>query len=374
MPGAAKRKYVGESIKISKSVTKQLNSIMPALKPGYTARDILNAYKCYYPYEWKEIVERQNLYRKKDEFLVKVGKKRRYHPESAEKFFFSLQKVKHVLSKGYRDKHTEIYTEEARLAYKQQFEKKRDAAIIKHKNRINDNRKRLQELDPGFIDVLIYAYHRKGNSINDKLEILNEIEKYECEKTIEFFWKINDSEKNDEIRHLAFKYLQDIGHYVKLRKGFKGKKNSYMTEKGDFVGTPEALTKRLQNSRSVQNKKHYDLFISHSYLDRDKVREIVKIANKVGINCYLDWTADDDFLKRNMVSEYTKEVLKHRMMQSDALLYISSDRSRSSDWVAFELEYYETQVKRPVYMILLDGKDFHDFKIIDTENLKDIKK
>lgn len=54
----------------------------------------------------------------------------------------------------------------------------------------------------------------------------------------------------------------------------------------------------------------YDLFISHSSLDKNLVREIVKRANDVGVNCYIDWTADNDFLKRSMVSEYTKEKIK----------------------------------------------------------------
>lgn len=265
-------------------------------------------------------------------------------------------------------------TDEERLVYSKLFGKKREAAIQRRRNRTNENRKGLQEIDPGFIDALIYAYHRKGNSTNDKKEIINEIKKYECPKTNEFLWKINDSERNDEIRHIAFQSLQNNGHYVKLRKHFKGKKKSYMTERSNRVESPKSLAESLQNPMSIQDKKHYYLFISHSYQDRDKVVEIVKIANEAGMNCYLDWTADDGFLKRSMVSDYTKEVLKHRMMQSDALLYISSDNSRSSEWVAFELYYFETLVKRNIYMILIDGDDSHDFQVIDADNLKEIIK
>ena len=168
---------------------------------------------------------------------------------------------------------------------------------------------------------------------------------------------------------MAFKHLQETGHYVKLRKSFKGKKKPYMTEKSDFVGTPEALAERLKNSKSIQNKKHYDFFISHSYQDREKVREIMKILNEAGLNCYLDWTADNDFLKRNMVSEYTREVLKHRMKQSKKLLYFSSEKSRTSEWVEFELNYYCTHIKREVLMILLNGEDSHNFKEIDIKEL-----
>ena len=98
MPGKAKRKFVGENIRISRSVTQQLRHMMPALKPGYTAQEILEAYKRYYPFEWNEIVERQRHYEEKDQFLRKVGKKIRYKPLSPEAFFFSLQKANKNLS------------------------------------------------------------------------------------------------------------------------------------------------------------------------------------------------------------------------------------------------------------------------------------
>lgn len=76
------------------------------------------------------------------------------------------------------------------------------------------------------------------------------------------------------------------------------------------------LLQKLQDDKSVQGLKHYDLFISHSSKDKSYVRQVVEEANAIGLNCYVDWTADNDFLKRSMVSEYTKEVLKVRMKQS----------------------------------------------------------
>lgn len=227
----------------------------------------------------------------------------------------------------------------------------------------------LQQVDPGFIDALIYAYHDRHNSTNDKMEIFKEIQKYDCEKSRQFFWKLNDSERNDQIRNLAFKHLQKSGHYVKLRKGFKGKKKTYQIERSTFEGTPQALAKKLQDDKSVQGLKHYDLFISHSSKDKSYVRQVVEEANAIGLNCYVDWTADNDFLKRSMVSEYTKEVLKVRMKQSKKLLYLSSDKSRSSQWVSFELDYYKNCLQREIRMIILDGEDVHDFKHITLKEM-----
>ena len=92
-------------------------------------------------------------------------------------------------------------------------------------------------------------------------------------------------------------------------------------------------------------------------------------ANSQGLGCYVDWTSDNEFLKRSMVSDYTKEVLKVRMKQSKYLLYLSSDRSRSSEWVSFELDYYENHLHREILMVVLDGDDGHDFKRIDLEGI-----
>lgn len=187
-----------------------------------------------------------------------------------------------------------------------------------------------------------------------------------------FFWKTNDSERNDQIRNYAFRCLQKSGHYVKLRKRFKGKKKQYMTERSAFEGTPEGLAIRLRDSHSVQNIKSFDLFISHSYKDKEIVSDVVRKANKHSLNCYVDWTADNDFLKRSLVSDYTKEVLKARMKQSKKLLFLSSVNSRESEWVAFELQYYQKEIQNEILMILIDGEDTHGFKRIDTEELNGI--
>lgn len=183
------------------------------------------------------------------------------------------------------------------------------------------------------------------------------------------FYKLNDSERNDEIRQLAFQHLQSSGYYVKLRQRFKGKKKMYQIETDTFSGTPEGLYNALIKENSVQKLKTYDLFISHSCLDKDIVRSVVKAANNVGMNCYVDWISDNDFLKRSLVSNYTKEVLKARMECASKLLFLSTDNSRKSSWVSFELDYFQNEVKREIVMIIADGTDAHEFRRIEINDL-----
>lgn len=372
MPGKAKRKYDGELIRFSKHLRRPLELVVETLKPGYTGNDFLHAFKDYYPFEWEKICERWKVYSEKDKFLKQKKGKTRYNPLKPEEYFFSLMKVRYLLSKGFREKHKLNYNEQLRTSKAEALRLKRDGRIEKRKKQIEEYTEDLQRVDPGFIDALIYAYHDRHNSTNDKMEIFKEIQKYECEESRQFFWRINDSERNDQIRNLAFMHLQKSGHYVKLRKGFKGKKKSYQIEKSTFDGTPQALVKKLQDDKSVQGIKHYDLFISHSSKDKSYVRKVVDEANAVGLNCYVDWTADNDFLKRSMVSDYTKEVLKVRMGQSKYLLYLSSDAARRSQWVSFELDYYKNCLQREILMIILDGEDIHDFKRVTLKGMEQL--
>lgn len=73
-----------------------------------------------------------------------------------------------------------------------------------------------------------------------------------------------------------------------------------------------------------------------------------------------------------MVPDYTKEVLKVRMRQSNYLLYLSSDALRKSHWVSFELDYYKNFLQRKILMIILDGEDIHDFKRITLKGMEQL--
>ena len=369
MPGKTKRAYRGETVQISKHMTRPLNLIVKTLKPGYTEKDLLARYREYYPYEWEMLEERYRNYREMDAFLKRKGKKVRYRPVRPEKFFFQLPKVKHLLSSDFRVKHEQEYDETERARFECAYRQKRERRNAELSRKREKAHRDLQKLDPGFLDAMIVAYHQDGATTNDKMEICKEIQKFDCDKTWAFFSKLNSSEQNNEIRQYAFDTLQRAGHYVRLRKHFKGKQKSYMFEKVTFVGTPEVLAQQLQQETSVQYAKTYDLFLSHSYQERDKVRSFVKKANAAGLSCYVDWTADREFLQRSMISDYTKEVLKFRMHQAKRLLYLSSERSRASEWVAFELQYYHDVVQREIWMVVLDGDDPHDFPVVDAEHL-----
>lgn len=358
IPGKAQRKYVGELIRFEKSLKRPLNLIYDILPEDYNGEDILSLFKKFYPFEWKTICERYQTYSEKDEFLVKQGKKRRYKPLAPRKYFFSLPKVKHMLSSSQRKGHKEHFDLIEREKKFDELDKKRTNQLNKRNIKIQQAKMNLQEVEPMFLDALIAAYHRKGNTIDDKFEILKEIQKYDCPESVRFCRKINDSERNNQVRKMAFDYLQKTGSYVKLRKNFSGKTKIYMTEKSNFYMTPKDLIDRLEHNKSIQLQKSFDVFISHSSKDASAVRRIMHALNKQGFVCYCDWTSDNDFLKRTLVSEYTREVLKKRMIQSRQFLLVKSENSDASEWVSFEIKFYsENCNKMKMHVIDIGTED-----------------
>ena len=134
---------------------------------------------------------------------------------------------------------------------------------------------KMQLVEPEFLDKLMGIYNRKNTSQENRMYIFSEIEKYYCDKTINFFRKLNDTEYNTQLRERAVMRLQEWGHYVRLRKGkyivlkTKNKKRReyikkiYKNQKTKLQLTPGELEKRIEESLE-QRIKSYDYFVSHS--------------------------------------------------------------------------------------------------------------
>ncbi len=355
MVGLVKRKYFSETRLYQKSFTGPLNLISEALPKEYNYSTLLEMFKELFPLEWERLNQRYEQYDNKDRFLSKVGKKKRYYHDNPEVFFFKLMKVRHMLSDGQRKKHRNNFDPmKARIAY-ENLSRKCEIKKAKHIKKMELANKDLQEIEPLYIDIFISAYHRKGVTIKDKIEIFNELKKYKCKRTIEFFQKINDSERNDQVRGMAFNYLQNIGAHIMLRKKFKGKVKSYSIERDKFNVSPQDLYDKI-NSNSVQSKKHFHVFISHSYKDSDLVRKLKVHLNHNKFTVYCDWTSDNDFLKRNLASNYTEMVLKKRIEQSSIVIFLETNNSIDntgaflSNWVRMEIEH-ANELSKPIYYI-----------------------
>ena len=347
MAGITKRKYMSENIRIYKQMTNQLNSIKKILPEIYDGNILFDLYSKYFSTTIQMLNQRYEYYRSKDIFLRSVGKKKRYKILNSKDFFFSSQKVKHMLSYGQRLQHKQQYSEECKTDSLIKLEQKLNKSLSK-KLVIAKKCEHIQDIEPIYIDIFIKIYHRSNHL--EKILIFNELKKFNSNKTINFFYKLNDSEHNNQIRMMAFQHLQNLGKYVKVRKKFKGNKKSYHIDSTLPNYSPEELVKFL-NSNSVESKKKYDIFISHSYLDKDLVKSTKNALNLKNLSCYYDWTSDQDFLKRTLISDYTKEVLKKRIEQSEIFLLllthnVIAEDKIISEWVEMEIEYAKTVGKK----------------------------
>ncbi|MCM1539980.1 MAG: toll/interleukin-1 receptor domain-containing protein [Blautia sp.] len=84
----------------------------------------------------------------------------------------------------------------------------------------------------------------------------------------------------------------------------------------------------------------YDVFLSHSSLDKTLILSLVDLFVDAGYAVYVDWIEDTE-LDRSHVTQQTAETLKKRMNASQGLAYVSTVNISSSKWCPWELGYFD---------------------------------
>lgn len=95
-----------------------------------------------------------------------------------------------------------------------------------------------------------------------------------------------------------------------------------------------------ENNIKFKTKNSYDIFLSHSSLDKDLVLTLIKLFNDAGYSVYVDWINDYE-LDRSNVSKNTASILKMRMQQSRGLSFLTTQNSTNSKWCPWELGYFD---------------------------------
>ena len=114
-----------------------------------------------------------------------------------------------------------------------------------------------------------------------------------------------------------------------------------LTETRIIQAAEEAKRQRLDesyrnNSMRFDSDQIYDLFISHSFKDRDIVIGLSYLFDKAGYRVYIDWI-DDSNLDRKNVTQETAKIIRNRIKKSIGLSYVSTTNSVSSKWCPWEL-------------------------------------
>ena len=85
--------------------------------------------------------------------------------------------------------------------------------------------------------------------------------------------------------------------------------------------------------------KTYDIFVSHSSLDKDTVYGLKLSLEEAGFSAYVDWIEDP--VDRSKVTKANAELIRGRMRSSKSLLYATSDNADGSKWMPWELGYFD---------------------------------
>ena len=89
-----------------------------------------------------------------------------------------------------------------------------------------------------------------------------------------------------------------------------------------------------------ESKEEYDIFLSHSFSDKELILGLKKKIEEIGFSVYVDWLVDKQ-LDRNCVSRDTADTLRNRMTSCKSLLYAFSDNSSKSVWMPWELGFMD---------------------------------
>lgn len=114
------------------------------------------------------------------------------------------------------------------------------------------------------------------------------------------------------------------------------------------------------NMNSI-SQDSFDIFLSHSYADREIIPVLKKELESYGFSVYVDWITDR-LLSRDEINKKTAEVLQRRMKQSTCLIYATSDNSQKSRWMPWELGYFDGIKDKMVAILPLKkyGNTFND--------------
>ena len=272
-----------------------------------------------------------------------------------------------LLTDEYRVHWRSTFSEDKQKLERQVLYAKRKSKIDKIDAKIATAKTKTQQVTPDFIDELIGLYESKNTSQKDRMYIMLELKKYYSPVVINFFFKLNDTELNNQLRWLAFFHLQEFNYkprarnlkYMSVHTQNKKRrhylKKIYPYEKYDIPETPQELEYRIDNSKE-QLLKTYDYFISHSSKDRVAVQALIVAENQLKKNVFCDWINDVDYLKRHLVCDATLKVIERRMEQSKALVFVESENSRNSIWCKYELNYFRG-LGKPIFMITKDNID-----------------
>lgn len=97
---------------------------------------------------------------------------------------------------------------------------------------------------------------------------------------------------------------------------------------------------KLFSVRDTPINTSFDIFLSHSFLDKEDVQGLYQELTDFGFSVYVDWIVDPN-LDRSNVTKATATLVRQRMKASNTLLLAISTNAAMSKWMPWELGYID---------------------------------
>ncbi len=101
----------------------------------------------------------------------------------------------------------------------------------------------------------------------------------------------------------------------------------------------------------------FDIFLSHSFLDKSVVQGLYLELTAMGFSVYVDWIIDPDLDRSNVTKESAKRI-RDRMKSCRALLLAISVNAAISKWMPWELGFIDGDKGLCAIIPISDSKEY----------------
>lgn len=342
--GGGTRKMEYRKMLFTKKIKQPMKKVVKVMPVGFTNEEFYEAYKKFYPYMMVEAQKMCDDYKRYNALRRKKGYKNIvFFPEPEELLKQASSKTIGLTRKAHQNGN--VMSEEEWSQYTQELEQDSKNKKEKRKQKKEAFLELAQEVEPNYIKKLIDLYFmtRKANTldVNSRYLILLEIAQFKCKESITFLSKINSCDKNNDLRHLAFNLLQQMGEHPWLARNRKGRKRQSAIQPIDIAENPTQFVEHIYKYQGSIHQR-YDVFLSHSSYDTKQLLTLKQKLNAEGLVVYIDWVNDKVMMNRKNQNEDTWAVLRLRMDESEKMLFVMTDNSLRSTWTPKEIDYFKS--------------------------------
>jgi len=134
----------------------------------------------------------------------------------------------------------------------------------------------------------------------------------------------------DELKSKNLKLNESNNLDFNIIAGIENKYESISLEEMDSAGVGKCNI-----------NENFDIFLSHSYQDKEIIPALKNELENMGYSVYVDWISDGCISRNKDINKETALILQKRMKQSKCLIYATSDNSQQSRWMPWELGYFD---------------------------------